>query len=162
MPDFTLPATTQGCEVSLAKLRAEGKPVVLVFGSLSCDIFHSYRSKLERIYRTHQDRANFLFVYVTEAGHRIEGYGFLLDRDDDGNLSLEKRRVDVSKANKLAHLTMPTVLDFDRKAERDYEAYPLRLVVLDPQGRVALDLGKATQGPWELNRLEEYLKNQAG
>jgi hypothetical protein len=162
MPDFTLPSKQEGREVSLAKLRAEGKPVVLLFASLTCTIFQRDMRKLERIYQSYQDRASFLFVYVTEAGHQIDGYDFLLETDDDGKLSLAKRRANVVKATKLARLTIPTVLDIDRQTERAYHAFPLRLVVLDPAGKVALDIGNATQGQWALDRLEHFLNKQAG
>ncbi len=160
MDDFTLPSTTEGHEVSLAKLRAEGKPVVLLFGSFTCTIFQSHRGRLEHLYHTYQDRANFLFVNVHEAGHPIEGFGFLLQTSPDGELTLEQRRENVLKATKLAGFTVPTVVDIDRTVERSYSAYPLRLVVLDPKGQVALDLGNATQGPWDFKQLEEFLNKQ--
>ena len=76
-PDFTLPAVRGDGEVSLSGFR--GRPVVLVFGSFSCIVFHDRVAEIERLHRAYKDRADFLFVNVTEAGHRIPGLEFVID-----------------------------------------------------------------------------------
>jgi hypothetical protein len=75
-PTFTLPTIADHGVVSLSSL--QGKPVVLVFGSLSCDSFCDRIGDIERMYQAYKDRAAFLFVYVTEAGHRIRGLEFVI------------------------------------------------------------------------------------
>jgi hypothetical protein len=159
-PDFTLPAVRGREGVALSGFR--GKPVVLVFGSFSCDVFCDRVAELERLYRAHKQRAAFLFVNVTEAGHRIPGLEYVLDGVKPGaGLSLEARRPRIERALKQMQLTMPAVLDAAGAAEAAYDAYPLRLVGVDARGAIGLDLGRGVFEPWELGKVEEWLKAQA-
>jgi hypothetical protein len=159
-PDFTLPAVRGPEDIALSGFR--GKPVVLVFGSFSCDVFCDRVGELERLYRVHKERAVFLFVNVTEAGHRIPGLEYMLDGVKPGaGQSLEARRPRIERALKQLRLTMPAVVDAAGAAEAAYDAYPLRLVGVDARGAIGLDLGRGVFEPWELRKVEEWLKAQA-
>jgi hypothetical protein len=52
--------------VSLKELRAK-KPVVLIFGSVTCPPFRRALEGIDDVYRDFHDRAEFLFVYIREA-----------------------------------------------------------------------------------------------
>lgn len=168
MPDFTLPLAVGEGEVSLARLRSDGKPVVLVFASFTCSVFHGHLEQVEEIFHKYQDRAHFLFINISEAGHFIDGYQYLLPGQSNTDAATAKRCDAVQRAAKTAGLTLPLVVDADGGVESAYRAWPLRLMVLDPQGCVALDLGVGTNGAWDLDRLAGWLrrhpnaKNAAG
>jgi thyroxine 5-deiodinase len=154
-PDFTLPSLQDGREVRLSSFRGD-RPVVLVFGSCSCDLFHNEIEDLERLYKAYKQHAAFVFVYIEEAAHFIPGLEFLVE---DLPTSPCKRRQLLRKAVALVKLTIPTVLDReDNRVEKAYRAFPLRLVVVGKDGRIARDLGNGVVRPWDLDKLETWLK----
>jgi hypothetical protein len=158
-PDFTLPAIRGRDRITLSRYR--GRSVVLVFGSFSCDLFRKRTSDLQRLYEAHKDRAEFLFVSVTEAGHRIPGLEFVLDKAGTGDVDpLEDRRARLVKALDRVGLSMPGAVDAGAAAEVAYDAFPLRLVVVDAGGRIALDLGRAVPDPWDLSEVAAWLAKQ--
>ena len=79
-PDFTLKTIDGKSEVVLSKLVGP-KPVVLVFGNITCGPFRSQAGNVEKLYRLYKDRANFAMVYVREA-HPADGWS------SDGNFRL--------------------------------------------------------------------------
>src|SRR5262245_51796819 len=66
-PDVTLPVLTGEGQVSLMALR--GRPVVLVFGSFTCDVFCRQFGQVRELADAYRDQVAFVFVYVTDAGH---------------------------------------------------------------------------------------------
>jgi hypothetical protein len=158
-PNFALPAIRSRDQITLSRYR--GRPVVLVFGSLSCDLFCKRTSDLQSLYKAHKDRAEFLFVSVTEAGHRIPGLEFVLKKPAPGRVDrLEDRQARLAKALDQLGLSMPAALDAGATAEVAYDAFPLRLVVVDAGGRIALDLGRPLPDPWDLTEVAAWLAQQ--
>jgi hypothetical protein len=159
-PAFTLPKVRGGGKVSLSSFR--GRPVVLVFGSFSCVVFYDRVAEIERLHRAYKDRAAFLFVNITEAGHRIPGLEFVIDpATPSGPDPLDDRRRRVDRALRQTNMTLPGVLDFEQAVEAAYDAYPTRLVAVDADGKVALDIGRGMSArPWAIGELEEWLKTQ--
>jgi hypothetical protein len=159
-PVFSLPKVRGGGEVSLSGFR--GRPVVLVFGSFSCVVFYDRVAEIESLHRAYKDRAAFLFVNITEAGHRIPGLEFVIDpATPNGPDPLDDRRRRVDKALRQTNMTLPGVLDFEQAAEVAYDAYPTRLVAVGADGKVALDIGRGmSTRPWAIGELEEWLKTQ--
>src|SRR4051794_19427798 len=111
-PEFTLPTIRDHGGISLSSFL--GRPVVLVFGSFSCSVFHDRISQINEFYRANRDRAAFLFVSVTEAGHRIPGFEFVLDSIDPDTLG--NRRERVGEAMQRMGLSFPGVLDIGETA----------------------------------------------
>ena len=148
-PDFALPAVGEDRRVGLADFR--GRPLVLVFGSFSCDRFCGRVPDLERLYLAHRDKASFLFVAVSEANHHVPGLEFVLTGPPGD------RAGRIAEARRVAGLSMPAVADEGKAAERAYKAFPLRLVVVDAGGTVGLDLGRAVSTPWDLGEVEAWL-----
>jgi hypothetical protein len=159
-PVFTLPKVRGGGEVSLLSFR--GRPVVLVFGSFSCVVFYDRVAEIESLHRAYKDRAAFLFVNITEAGHRIPGLEFVIDpATPSGPDPLDDRRRRVDRALRRTNMTVPGVLDFEQAAEVAYDAYPTRLVAVGADGKVALDIGRGmSTRAWAIGELEEWLKTQ--
>jgi len=168
-PDFTLPMINEPGEIALNSFR--GQPVVLAFGSMTCNLFCDDLSKLHRLRREYSDRAAFLFVYVTEAGHSLEGFEFLLEgrepdpetlrgREGRPRAPLPHRRGLVLQAVEKVNLDLPGVIDVDGTVEAVYDAFPRRIVGVDAEGRVAVDLGKGVLVQWDFAPLEDWLRAQ--
>jgi peroxiredoxin len=166
-PDFILPMIEEPGEIALNSFR--GTPVVLAFGSMTCNLFCDDLSELYRLHRDYHDRAAFLFVYVTEAGHSLKGFEFLLEgrepdpetlrgREGRPRAPLPHRRGLVLQAVEKVHMKLPGVIDIDGTVEVAYDAFPRRLLVIDADGRVAIDLGKGVLVRWDFFRVEEWLK----
>jgi thiol-disulfide isomerase/thioredoxin len=64
-PDFTLPYSAGEGSLTLSSLR--GKPVVLVFGSHTCNVFRRDIPALRKLYDETFANAKFVLVYVREA-----------------------------------------------------------------------------------------------
>jgi peroxiredoxin len=143
-PDFTASRVTDGTEVRLSDFRG-GKPVVLIFGSLSCDRLCAQAEELERLYRAYRDRADFLFVYIREAHGR-------------GAVVPIHSRAAMQKAMAEHNLSIPCVRD-SGAAEGAYDAWPKRLVVVGPDGRIVLDAGRGMPERWDLEEVEAWLRS---
>jgi hypothetical protein len=159
-PDFTLPRIDGSGEVRLSDYRGK-KPVVLCFGSFSCTIFCARLPELTRLLHQYGDQAQFLFVNISEGGHDIPGFEFLLDPLDPEDPNPRATRRDrVARAMALRGFTMPALMDTDdRKAERDYDAYPVRMVIVDKNGQVALDtMRSALDADRRLSDIEVWLR----
>jgi hypothetical protein len=143
---------------SLARYRGV-KPVVLLFGSLSCDRLHTRLADLEKLYQEYTDRVAFAFINVREAGHEIPQFEFLVNDTLHGGRQHNglSSRKNVEKALGLARLSLPAFMDSPSLvAEREYWAYPARLVVVAADGRIARDFGSVFR-PWDMKEVGELL-----
>jgi hypothetical protein len=126
-------------------------PVVLIFGSFGCDRFCNDLTHLNKLYKEYKDCADFLFVYITEGPHQMLP---LISSPLSESLPAY-----VSRGLRYFHFDVPVVLDgASREAERAYNAFPRRLVAVDANGRVAVDLGKGLFSDWNLEELEDWLR----
>jgi hypothetical protein len=157
-PDFFLPSLRSSAQIHLNAL-LKGKPLVLLFGSLSCPLFCERVPALEQLYQQYRARAQFLCMYVHEAGHHVPGLEYVLQAQESHHLNrLQEHLAAVRKAVSQSKLTWPWVIDEDDCAVEDaYLAYPLRLVVIDQDRRIALDLGHGFRRAWELNDVRLWL-----
>jgi peroxiredoxin len=156
-PDFRVPDTRDGHEVRLVDFRGR-KPVVLVFGSFSCDVFCNQIDEVERLYRQYKNRAEFLFVHVDDAYHTIPG---LQPAMADLPPTRANRAERTRRATAFLGLTFPTFIDrADGRIESAYDAWPKRMVLVDTDGRVALDAGRGFPDGWDLGKVEAWLKEQ--
>jgi hypothetical protein len=147
-PDFTLADVRTGRPVRLADFRGR-RPVVLVFGSLSCAALCRQLNGLRELHREYGRRAQFLFVYVSEA--HAGGPSGARPGDLPGAAAARA-------AWDGGGLPFPCLLEgADRAEERAYRALPLRLVLVGVDGRVLADLGRGLLEPWALGRAREEL-----
>lgn len=154
-PDFRL-SDLDGHEVHLASLRSD-KPVILIFGSFSCNVLIGELAKVKRFDEANQDQANFLFVYIDEAGHSVaelEPELAALPKEP------EKRWERAHKGRDVLRLNMPMVVDTpEGTVQSAYDAWPRRLVVVDTNGRIAVDLGRGLGTiSWDFAKVEAWLR----
>jgi hypothetical protein len=142
-PDFMASRVLDGKTVRLSDFQGS-KPVVLIFGSLSCDRLCAQEEELERLYRAYRDRAEFLFVYIREAHAPTE---------------VPTRSCAAVQAAMAAHkLSIPCALD-SGSAERTYDAWPKRLVIVGADGLIGLDAGRGLPDRWDLDEVEAWLRS---
>jgi len=145
-PDFSLPDALDQHLIHLADFRNK-KPVVLLFGSFGCDIFCSHLARLNKLYQAYKDRVEFLFVYITEAQHH--------ELPPSGKA--EKKLENVHRGLRHFQISFPCLLG-NKEIEEAYTPYPLRLMVVDRAGRIAMDAGVGLPRGWDLDGIECWLK----
>lgn len=152
-PDFTLRSRGGTRTRTLSDLR--GTPVVLVFGSWTCPPFRASAPWIRAAYDRHRDRVRFLFVYVREA-HAVDGGAPMPSADQplvEEPRSFEARRALADTCALELHFgVFETLVDeLDDAVAKAYAAPPVRLYVVDGEGRVAYRSGP---GPFGLRRDE--------
>jgi thiol-disulfide isomerase/thioredoxin len=146
-PDFDL-ATVDGRErVKLSSLR--GRPVVLFFGSYTCPPFRKRMPDMNALYAPYKDRADFYFIYVEEA-HATDGWPTESNEKDGVLFANAVRREDRVKAGAACSsglkIPFPMLVDeMDNRVGRTYKAWPIRVYVVDKEGRIAF---KSATGPF--------------
>ena len=146
-PDFTVAGAIDKREVHLTDFRNK-KPVVLLFGSFGCDVFCGQLPRLIKLHRAYQDQIEFLFVYIKEAPHKN-----LLPPPTAAEKGLGR----ISRGLRHFHIDFACLLG-NRTVYEAYRPYPLRLVIVDRNGRIALDAGVGLPKGWDLDRVESVLK----
>jgi thiol-disulfide isomerase/thioredoxin len=144
-PDFTLPTPDGKQELTLSKLVQAKRPVVLVFCSYTCPPFRGHAPAVERLHRDFGDRASFLLVYIREAhpGSRLP-----TTRPSDADrpetrifeqtVDLRSRGEHATICRDVLGFTFPVAVDqADNEVNRAYAGWPIRLVVVGSDGRVA-------------------------
>jgi hypothetical protein len=146
--DFTLNTSDGAQEITLSKLLGP-RPVVLVFGNVTCGPFRMQAGNVEKLYRRYSDRATFVMVYVREA-HPIDGWQ-MASNDAVGVHLPQPRtyeeRVSVAQScgRRLA-LGLPMLVDtIDDTVGARYSGMPSRLYLIDGDGKVAY---KSARGPF--------------
>ncbi len=156
-PDFTLFSPDGKNEVTLSKFRGR-QPVVLVFGNFTCGPFRAQFGAIEDLYKRYRDRAAFVAVYVREA-HAVDG-AFSANNENSGIVIKQPRtlseRTDVAKlcTSKL-EITTPLVVDtIDDRVGHAYSGSPIRLYLVDQDGKIAYQGGRGPFGfkPGELEQ----------
>jgi hypothetical protein len=127
--------------VSLKDLRAK-KPVVLIFGSITCPPFRRALDGIDDVYHDFSDRAEFLFVYIREA-HPDSVLSLIGDMQTSTHTKIPqastlKERTKAAVACGLTlKLKMPIAVDsIDNKVGRTYAGWPNRMVVVDTDGNI--------------------------
>jgi hypothetical protein len=112
---------------------------------------------VERLYQAFRGRAEFVLVKIREPNScsipELESV-----RDVPG-LSPEERRQTARQAMRILRLTVLVVLDErDARVEQAYDAFPMRLVIVGVDGRIALDAGYgAPAGQWDFAAIDAWL-----
>jgi thiol-disulfide isomerase/thioredoxin len=153
-PDFTLRDVGGDGEITLSNLLGD-KPVVLVFGNITCGPFRGQAGNVEKLYRRYKDRVNFAMVYVREA-HPIDGWftggnaevGVAYDQPK----TFEERVGIAQTCQRKLGFDMPFLVDaIDDPVGGRYSGMPSRLYVIDRTGKVAYKSGR---GPFGFKPLE--------
>jgi hypothetical protein len=104
---------------------------------------------VETLHRTYRDRADTVFVYVAEA-HPVDEWQMEANEEEGVLLrqhtSLEERQEAARLTAGRLGLTMPVLVDtMDDAASVAFAAWPERIYVADPEGRIAY---AGEPGPW--------------
>lgn len=124
---FDLP-TTDGGRVSSAAIAADGRPVLLVFGSRTCPVTESSAEGLKRLHETYGTNVRFVMVQVREA-HPGRTIG-------QPQTFEEKARQAVALKG---HYDLPfevAVDDVDGSFHRSLGSRPNSAYVIDPSGTI--------------------------
>jgi hypothetical protein len=151
-PDFTLPDPAGKREVTLSELLKQKKPVVLVFCSYTCPPFRGHSPEVERLYQSFKERAEFLLVYIREA-HPGSVLPTRKDAGPEANQRIDQTS-DVKTRGEHAEIcrtmlgfTFPAVVDREEnKVSSAYAGWPIRLVIVTPDGKVAYPGGPGPSG----------------
>lgn len=127
LPSFDLPTTTGG-RFTGEQFDGSGRPVVLIFGSLTCPITESAGPGLARLHRLYGDRVRFVMVNVREA-HPGERAWQTSDPDEKARRAAELR---------LHHGFAFEVAtdDVDGSLHRWFGTRPSSAYVIDPHGNL--------------------------
>lgn len=164
-PEFQLPDPSGKTEISLADLRRT-KPVVLVFGSYTCPPFRRMSADVEKLYQAHKDRAEFLLVYIREAHpgsvlpvQKDERGGAMKKIEQTSDLESRSRHAEICRS--MLNLSFPAVIDReDNKVNAAYAGWPIRLVIVDVDGKVAY-VGGPGPGGFKTGDVGEWLETRA-
>lgn len=133
-----------GAAQRLSSLR--GKPMVLVFGSITCPQFRHGAPLLNELHQRYGARASFLLVYIREA-HASDSSSPLPVNERLGMSLAEPRSLEARAANAAVcrgRLAIPyeAVFDgMDGEAEKAFSAFPSRAFVIDREGTVTFSTG---------------------
>jgi hypothetical protein len=156
-PDFTLTTQNGKERITLSQYRGQ-KPVVLIFGSITCGMTRNRFETLEKLYRELVKEVAFLAVYIRET-HASDG--MRTRYNDQAGIAIPQPR-EQSERSAVAQqccstlgISMPMLVDdMDDEISHVYSAIPNRLYLIDRDGRVAYQSGTGPFGfiPEELEQ----------
>ena len=162
-PRFTLSRVDSDEEVTLRDLIRD-KPVVLVFGSISCSPFRQRVEQVEQLYLQYKDKVNFVMIYIREAHpdsvimvkglDESESLQTFIQTDD-----AKLRKEHAQTCNRTLKLSFPMLMDaVDNKINAAYAGWPIRIVIVGQDGKVIDPGAKGPQG-FQPEKLEAWLKD---
>jgi hypothetical protein len=153
-PDLALRTLSGEAAGRLSDLR--GQPVVLIFGSFSCNLFDEEAPGLERLYQAYKDRVAFLMVNIEEAEHPLPCLAEAFSSYRQAASSPEVLAAWVDAAKHLLGVTFPIYTAVAPELTA-YQPWPLRLVVIGADGRVARDAGLGIWRDWRVPQMSQEL-----
>jgi cytochrome oxidase Cu insertion factor (SCO1/SenC/PrrC family) len=150
-PNFKLKTADGQRIVELSELR--GKPVALVFGSLTCPVFRDHAAALRELYEKYRHDVQFYLIYIREAHpitsagihepYRRENAAAGIEVPQPAN-EAERASIALQMCTRLP-LSLPALVDnMEDTTSRDYTAYPIRLYLVGRDGRIAY---RGARGP---------------
>jgi peroxiredoxin len=148
-PDFTLKTRDGKGTVHLSDHFGK-KPIVLVFGNVTCGPFRGIYPRVDDLALRYKDEAVFLAVYVREA-HPTDGWR--MGSNDEAGVTFAQPR-DFAERSSLANrcyaklkMNMPLLVDeMDDRVGHAYSGMPARLYVIDRDGKIAYKSGRGPFG----------------
>jgi hypothetical protein len=118
---------------------------------------------LRRLYEAHSGHAAFLFVYITEPPQHTlpEALRRVAGDSAPADPAAKRRRI-IREGLRHFGLPFPCLLDTeDKQVEGLYRAFPRRYVLVDAEGRVAMDSGRDPGAPVRWEEIDSWLGEQA-
>ena len=117
--------------------------------------------RLNELYDTYRDRAEFFLIYIREA-HPANGWQVPNNLIEDviyDEPTTDEERAEVASACQIAlDIEMPMLVDrVDNDVEEKYVGLPMRQFLIDAEGRIAYAGAKGPFG-WDDEAFEEALK----
>lgn len=160
-PDFSLKRSDGGDDVSLSQFK-DKKPVVLVFGSMTCSPFRQQVIDTFELHKQYGDKAEFLMIYIREAHPEstilVEENGVSELKKFTQTDTLAARQGNAKSCGTLLKVPFPLLLDGEDNATlAAYGAWPNRLVVVGQDGKIAWDSGEGPRG-FRPEKLAQWLR----
>ncbi len=148
-PPLTLVEARSGQAVSVLDLaKTKQKPVVLFFLSYSCHLSHNSVEPVRGLAQRFGSAVEFVLVYIQEA-HPEGGFDALEGQRHlmiPAPASFSERVASAVRFGSESRLPFPMLVDsMDDAAAVRWGAWPVRLFVIDPAGKVVF---AGQQGPW--------------
>jgi alkylhydroperoxidase family enzyme len=148
-PDFTLKSHDGKQTVRLSD-QVGKKPIVLVFGNVTCGPFRSIYPRVDDLAIRYKDDAVFVSVYVREA-HPTDGWR--MGSNDAAGVTFAQPK-DYTERCTLANgcmtklkMSMPLLVDeMDDRVGNAYSGMPARLYLIDRDGKIAYKSGRGPFG----------------
>jgi len=117
--------------------------------------------RLNELYAKYKDRVQFYIIYIREA-HPAEGWQVpnnLIENVIYSEPKTDDERTEVASACQLnLNLHMPMLIDsIENDIDKDYVGLPMRLFLVDAEGKIAYAGDKGPFG-WDDEAFEETLK----
>jgi tetratricopeptide (TPR) repeat protein len=141
--DPGVPLGTAAPSVGAVDLRGLRRPAVLIFGSYTCPKLRYSASELKQAWQKFHDRVDFRLVYIREA-HAEGDWQSTINTKESIDLpparDLAEKRAHADLCRRKLDLPFASVVDgMDGAAEKAYHAWPSRVYLISPDGRVAFD-----------------------
>lgn len=159
-PDFTLKRRDGEGVLKLSSFK-DKKPVVLVFGSITCSPFRQKVMGVKPLFEQYKDKAEFMMIYIREAHPesviQVQEKGKNLLKKFEQTDNYAQRLENAQYCSSLLDLPFPIIVDGDdNKVKEAYAGWPIRLMVVDQKGKIAFDGGKGPKG-FEAAKLGNWL-----
>jgi hypothetical protein len=148
--DFTLRRLDDPQQPVQLSQFAGSKPVALVFGSYTCPPFRVQLDAVDELYRRYSQDVAFFMIYIREA-HPEEGW--VLERNRSVGISVrdptsfEDRSSVARSCVARMRIALPVLVDEPgNDVARHYGGWPIRLYLIDRDGRVAYQGGEGPFG----------------
>lgn len=106
--------------------------------------------RIKKLSERHADRATFLLVYLDDEHANpasVKGSNWNEEMRDFIRDGIDEWK-----------LTFDCVLDEDHQMQKEYDASPARIVIVDRDGRIAFDSGRIDGGAFDLDGIEKWLE----
>jgi hypothetical protein len=164
-PAFSLPKVGGDGELALADYQGK-KPVVLLFGTMSCPPYRRGVTGFSELYESYKDRAEFLQVYIREA-HPDSMLYVLQDGQEvlqkvEQTSTVRERIANAEVCRTTLKLNFPAVVDReDNKVSHAYGGWPNRLAIVDVDGKVAW-ISEPKPSAFQSEPISRWLKDHVG
>lgn len=151
-PPFTLEDLQTGEKLRLRDLHQD-RPVVLLFGSIGCDVMRDGFPEVLKAYESHRNEFQFVLIYIREA-HSLDVEDAAHEARVPDPKSFLERRLAATTCRVQINVPFPILIDTldDRTATR-WAAWPVRVFVVDTEGIVVYS---GRPGPWGFNPGGEF------